>query len=76
MAYVALCVCVPYGRSALQRLRNAERFAHDNDYAKARRAARRSLLYALKGLLLGLPLLAALLALLLWLLVSQQVIAN
>lgn len=71
---LTMIVFFPYGRSAAYRLRNAERFIQDNDYAKARRAGRRSLLYSLKGQLVGLPLLALVLGAVLWILVWQHLI--
>ena len=74
MMWMTMLVCFPYGRSAAQRLRNAERFIHDNDYAKARRASRRSLIYSLKGLLIGILFIAVILGVLLWVLVWQHIV--
>lgn len=71
---LTLLVFFPYGRSAARRVRNAERFIVDNDYAKARRAARRSLLDSLKGQLIGIPILLVVLGAILWILVWQQLI--
>lgn len=74
MVVITMIVFFPYGRTAAYRLRNARRFIQDNDYAKARRAGRRSLLFSLKGQLIGLPLLVLVLGAVLWILVWQRLI--